>query len=55
MNILRYVQVAVVHGGVGRCGDADFPGIYVRLDAPEILSFVASVMEGDEKESKRHF
>ena len=25
-----YVQVGVVHGGIGECGSKDFPGIYAR-------------------------
>ncbi len=36
----HYVQVAVVAGGVGRCGDSDFPGVYVRMEDPDVLRFV---------------
>ena len=28
----KYLQVAVVHGGLGECGNNEFPGIYVRLE-----------------------
>ena len=28
-------------GGVStNCGDQDFPGVYVRLDHPEVLNFI---------------
>jgi hypothetical protein len=30
-------------GGVGECGDEDYPGIYVRLDHPSIFTFIASI------------
>ena len=36
----KYLQVSVVHGGLGECGNNEFPGIYVRLDDPEILHFI---------------
>ena len=26
----HYVQVGVVHGGIGECGSKNFPGIYAR-------------------------
>ncbi len=35
-----YLQVGVVSGGVGRCGDENFPGVYVRVDDPRVLRFV---------------
>ena len=27
----RWIQIAIVQGGVRDCGDFDFPGIYTRL------------------------
>ena len=36
----RFMQVGLVQGGVGACGDRDMPGIYVRLKDPEILNFI---------------
>ena len=36
----KYIQIALVHGAVGECGDRNFPAIYVRLDDPEIFSFI---------------
>jgi hypothetical protein len=30
----------MVSGGLGECGDSRFPGIYVRLDHPEVLDFI---------------
>ena len=40
----RYEQVAIVAGGLypEDCGNTKFPGIYTRLDHPDIVSFVKS-------------
>jgi len=38
------LQVALVHGGVGACGDRRYPGIYVRIDSPEIYDFIAGIL-----------
>ena len=35
-----YVQVGVVHGGIGECGSKDFPGIYARLEDEDNLNFI---------------
>ncbi len=35
-------QIAVVQGGIRDCGDRDYPGIFVRLDEPAVLSFIQS-------------
>lgn len=35
-----YIQVGVLHGGVGQCGNSVYPGIYARLEDKEILDFV---------------
>jgi secreted trypsin-like serine protease len=40
----KYIQIAIVEGGVGECGDKDYPGIYVRLDHPFIWNFIASTI-----------
>jgi len=38
---VQYLQVGIVTGGVStNCGDQDFPGVYVRLDHPDILTFI---------------
>ena len=42
----RYYQVAIVHGAL-ECGNPSFPGVYVRLENPEILSFIRSAMESE--------
>ncbi len=49
----RYVQVGVVHGTAGRCGDRNFPDIYSRLSDERVLDFVRKVVglplaEGDD-------
>jgi len=41
------IQIAVVQGGVQNCGDIDYPGIFVRLDDPEVLNFIKSVVNNN--------
>ena len=41
----QYVQIATVKGKIGQCDDPDYPGIYVRIDDPSILSFINSVID----------
>ena len=41
----QWSQIAIVQGAVRDCGDIDFPGIYIRLDDPEILNFIKSSIE----------
>ena len=40
-----YVQIGVVHGSVGECGDQIFPAIYAKLDDPEIFYFIEGAKE----------
>ena len=42
---VHYVQIGIVQGGIGRCGSRRYPGIYVRLDDPEILDFVPYLLQ----------
>lgn len=35
-----YEQVAIVSGGFGSCGSSLYPGIYVRLEDFEVLSWI---------------
>jgi len=35
----------MAQGGVGSCGDKNYPGIYIRIDSPEILNFIAKSLE----------
>ncbi|XP_059091512.1 uncharacterized protein LOC131887039 [Tigriopus californicus] len=42
---MRYVQVGIVQGGVRHCGDPKYPGIYTRIDNPEITEFIESVIK----------
>ena len=45
-----WVQIATVQGGgVSECRDADYPGIYVRLDHSLFMSFILSVIEKTRK------
>lgn len=41
----RFVQVGTVQGGIGKCGDASFPAIYVRLEDKEVLEFIKSSLD----------
>ena len=43
----KFIQIATVEGGVGECGDKDYPGIFVRLDHPSIWEFISSTMKGE--------
>ena len=36
------VQVATVQGGIGECGDVDYPGLFVRLDDPSVWNFITT-------------
>ena len=35
-----WIQIGVLHGGVGKCTSYDSPTVFVRLDDKEILKFV---------------
>ena len=41
-NTNIYVQIGIVAGGINLndCGNTNFPGVYTRLDHPEILNFI---------------
>jgi hypothetical protein len=36
-------QIGVVSGGITSCGDPNIPDYYVRLDHPEIASFISGI------------
>jgi secreted trypsin-like serine protease len=48
----KFIQIATVSGGVGNCGDDEYPGIYVRLDHPSIFNFISSVVTQRSKSGK---
>jgi hypothetical protein len=35
-----------VEGGIGDCGNIDYPGIYVRLEDPEVFEFLDNILNG---------
>ena len=37
---IRMVQVGVLHGGVTPCENDKYPGIYNRIDQPDILAWI---------------
>jgi secreted trypsin-like serine protease len=39
---LRYIQTGIVSGGIGECGTEGQPGVFVRVDHPEILAFISN-------------
>ena len=38
--IFHHRQIGVVHGSAASCDGSRFPGIFVRLDDPEVLNFI---------------
>ena len=36
----KFRQIGVVHGSAASCDGSRFPGIFVRLDDPEVLNFI---------------
>ena len=40
----QWIQIAIVQGQIGECGNEDYPGIYVRLNHPSVLSFIHSAI-----------
>ena len=48
-TVHRYYQVAVVHGAFLGCGNPQYPGVYVRLEDPAIISFIKTALESDPK------
>ncbi len=40
----KFFQIALVRGGVGECGDDEYPGIFVRVDHPSIWKFISSTV-----------
>ena len=36
----RHVQIGVVQGGAGECGNKLYPGVYIRLDNYDVLDFI---------------
>ena len=39
-NNIRMVQVGILHGGVRECENNIYPGIYNRIDQPDILAWI---------------
>ena len=48
-----FQQIAVTKGGDGQTACGSFPGIYTRLDDPEVFQWMESVMNPDEESSTR--
>ena len=41
----QYEQVGIVAGGINpNCEKSNFPGVYTRLDHPEILEFIQQIL-----------
>ena len=47
----RFVQVGIVQGGAGQCGNERFPGVYARLDDYDVLSFIYKTAFGENIDS----
>ena len=39
-NNIRMVQVGILHGGIDPCENDRYPGIYNRIDQPDILEWI---------------
>ena len=50
-NPPHYVQVGIVQGGAGDCGNSKFPGLYARLDDHDVLSFIKKTAFGENTSS----
>ena len=46
----RYVLIGLVVGGFGKCGDGSTPGIYVRIEDPEIYRFIQGFLGEGQKQ-----
>ena len=44
----HHVQVGVLRGGIGECGDENFPDIYIRLEDHDVLSWINKIAFGTE-------
>jgi secreted trypsin-like serine protease len=44
-ELKKYIQIAIVKGSLGECGDKDFPAIFARLDHPSIWNFIAAIIQ----------
>jgi hypothetical protein len=42
----KFRQIGVVHGSAASCDGSRFPGIFVRLDDPEVLNFIQRTVFG---------
>jgi len=40
----QWIQIATVQGAIRDCGDLEYPGLYIRIDNPDIFSFIKSVL-----------
>ena len=41
----QWFQIGTVQGGVKDCGDKDFPGLFIRLDDPDVHNFIHTVLK----------
>ena len=42
-------QVATVHGAIEECGNLDYPGLYIRLDDPDVYRFLIETIKISEE------
>ncbi len=50
----QWIQIATVQGGIRDCGDADYPGLYIRLDDPTVFSFIKSALSDSYQGNNYH-
>ena len=46
-DTFRFIQIALVQGGIAECGNTELPAIYIRLDDPEIHVFLLAAINSD--------
>ena len=53
----HYDQIGIVAGGVNPndCGSSNFPGVYTRLDHPDIWSFIQTIVPYQGKNKEQFF
>ena len=54
-NPSHYVQIGIVQGGAGQCGNERFPGVYARLDDHDVLDFIYKTAFGKTIDSPLSF
>ena len=44
--------MATFEGGIGECGDAAYPGIFVQIDEMNVFNFIKATMKSSGSDGK---